>query len=496
MGIVAGEGRQHIDYPQRVAEGRCGRPRQTVDAEDDWRQCHPQDHVTRSWSAPAACSQWVTTGPQRSACSRVVSGLHQTRNSASRPSTILHTSSSNITPTGRAATTATCSTLWQVLAQEVDVRYRVIPLLDGGYGSVDGNGTWTGLVGELAYGRADIALSWLGIIGNRTSVVNFLDAIPVSSFQDRFYVRGGPDQVPRITVGMFGMLLKPLGDDVWWTLLATLLVISVLLRVCLRLSLRWKEDREMADGMTWGSCVLSCFGTVVGQGWAVTPNSPAARVVTLSNWMLGILLCASYTANLMSHLTVPTTSRAIRSLQDFSEQRDWYLALEPGGGILNVWKSSEKEHERELFHRAETKDHYIELYPHPANRSALNTDKVLTYADINRLRYALGRFSCDLTPLLDEPAEPPVQAYIPIAKRWSALRRRLNRVLLAMTEAGLVRHLKRRWLPEQQNVCDPPEANFEPLSGINLLAMLLLVPLAVVFGVIFLFLELLWFRTQ
>ena len=386
--------------------------------------------------------------------------------------------------------------LWQVLAQKADVRYRIIPHLDGGYGSVDGSGTWTGLVGELAYDRADLAISWLGMIANRTSVVDFADAIPVSSFQDRFYVRSGPDQVPRITAGMFGALLKPLGGDVWWTLLASLLVISVILRVSLRLNLSRGESVETVDGMPWGSCLLSCFRSVVGQGWAATPDSLAARTVTLSSWMLGMLLYASYTANLMSHLTVPATSRAIHSLHEFAEQSDWQLAMEPGMGVLNAWKISRKKHERELFLRVDNKDRYIELYPKPANRSALNTDKVLMYADISRLRYALGRDSCDLTPLLDEPADPPLQAYIPIAKGRSALRRRLNRALLAVAEIGLVKRLKSKWMTKRQRVCDAPSASFEPLSVVNLLAMLLIVPMAVIFSVGSLALEVLCSRTQ
>ena len=385
--------------------------------------------------------------------------------------------------------------LWQVLVREVGVRYRITPLPGGGYGRMNGNGTWTGLVGEIVYGRADLALSWLGMITNRTSVVDFVDVIPVSSFREGFFVRSGPNEVPKVTETI-SSLLKPLHRDVWLTLFVSMLVISVLLRVSLRLNQGWAESGEMVEGMTWGSCVLNCFRSVTGQGWASTPESLAARTVTLSNWMLGILLTAGYTANLMCHLTVPTAGQPIHNLNEFIKRGDWNIALEPDIGVLNVWKVSQKPHERELFRRVDNRDRYIELYPKRGNRSALNTDKVLMFADIKRLRYALGRESCDLVPLPDVPADPEEGAFIPIAKGRHSLRRKLNRALLAMAETGLLERLRSRWMTKRQSVCDQPVTNYRPLSVANLLAMLLIVPLAVASSVACLMAELLWSRTH
>ena len=190
--------------------------------------------------------------------------------------------------------------LWRALAREVGVRYRIVPLHTYEYGHPDRNGTWTGLIGELVHRRADIALSWLGRFTNRESLMEFLDAVPVTLYQNDFYVRRGPSDGPTITSRTFASLLKPLHSNVWWTLLASMLILSVVLRVTLRFNHPRAESRRTVDGMTWGSCLLNSFLSVVGQGWAVTPDSLAARTVTLSTWVLGILLHASYTANLMS----------------------------------------------------------------------------------------------------------------------------------------------------------------------------------------------------
>ncbi|KAF0288577.1 Glutamate receptor ionotropic, kainate 4 [Amphibalanus amphitrite] len=92
--------------------------------------------------------------------------------------------------------------LWEILAQQLGLRYRIQPLLNGGgYGYLDPNGTWTGLVGELAAGRADVALSWLTYRVDRAAVVHFVDAVPVERDQYAFSVAGGSETRSRPRLG-------------------------------------------------------------------------------------------------------------------------------------------------------------------------------------------------------------------------------------------------------------------------------------------------------
>ena len=49
--------------------------------------------------------------------------------------------------------------LWQLVAETLQLRYRMVPASNQGYGSLGEDGIWNGMVGELAYGRADVALT-------------------------------------------------------------------------------------------------------------------------------------------------------------------------------------------------------------------------------------------------------------------------------------------------------------------------------------------------
>ena len=44
---------------------------------------------------------------------------------------------------------------------------------DNQYGSLQSNGTWTGMVGELVAGRADIALANIGVGEERSRYVDY-----------------------------------------------------------------------------------------------------------------------------------------------------------------------------------------------------------------------------------------------------------------------------------------------------------------------------------
>ncbi|XP_043230335.1 glutamate receptor ionotropic, delta-1-like [Amphibalanus amphitrite] len=386
--------------------------------------------------------------------------------------------------------------LWHTIARELRLTYRLVALPGGGYGSMDENGTWNGLIGELAYGRADVALTWANLRQDRAQAVDYLAAVPVDQYQNTFHVRQGTGAVPQITPGMFSSLLKPLHMNVWWSLLASMFVVSWVLRIALRYNHERAERRETVADMTWGTCFLSSFMSVVGQGWASTPDSLAARTATIFSWVLGILIYVNYTANLISYLTVTTVDKPISSLKEFSEQSGWKFALERGIGTLNDWKVSSSPYERELFRRVSQRDGYLELDgSDEAFRKSIEPN-VLVYIDVKRLLFTLGDNACITVPLLDRlPAK--ANAYIVMAKGRERLHSAINQVMRVMNQAGTISRLKARWLPGGQDMCAAPASGgFKELSLGDVLAVLVLVPLGIICSVGLSMLEWLWAKCQ
>ena len=384
--------------------------------------------------------------------------------------------------------------VWQLATRLLGLRYKIAPLPSGEFGSLDGNGTWTGMVGELAYGRADFALTWIDFRQDRAAVIDFIDAAPMEQLKSEFFIRRGSGEMPSISLAMLTSLLKPLGTGVWWTLLASVFVLSVVLCLTLRLSHPPEEERQKVEDLTWRSCLLSSFSSVVGQGWTQTPSSMAARITTMSGWLLGIMLCTSYTANLISSLTVITVDRPISSLKEFSEQSDWKFAIERGHAHLNDWKQSQDAYKRELFSRSVSGQGFIALSWTPEVIQKISQPRVLTYFSSRaHMFHALGRDACNMVTLNDHQPVITTSGYMAIAKGLDPLRQQINQLVLQMYQAGVLQRLKTKWMASSRDTCGTPPST-RALSFGEVLPVLVIIPLAVVVSAAILFLEMVTFR--
>ena len=382
--------------------------------------------------------------------------------------------------------------LWSIIAQELGLRYEITPhLAESGYGSLAPNGTWTGMVGELVYGRADVALSWLIVSPDRVKVIDYIDAVPIAHAEETFYVRrGSSGDMPGLSLAMFAALLKPLQLDVWWLLLALLLLVAVVLYSTVRFNHARAETRRTTAEMTWGACLLASLRTMLYQGWDRTPDSLAARATALASWSLGILIFTYYTANMISHQTISIENRPISSLQEFSEQDGWLLAVSPYMGTPANWKRSEDEHERKLYERMITGDGYIRL-DMATNAHRITEPRVMTFSDIRYLFDVIGSDACNLVHLFHSPP-PKTYTYMAVAKGQRELLKQVNRVMLKLTETGVIARLHRMWLPSSENMfltrCSAVE-EFEQLSFSEALPVLAVVPIGVFCSTILLAME-------
>ena len=377
--------------------------------------------------------------------------------------------------------------LWRTLASKMDLKYRMVPMPVYDYGALNVNGTWTGLVGELVYGRADVALASLDMKPSRAAVIDYLDSYPVDQSYATFFVRRGLKGTPQLS-SLLSSLLKPLDANVWWALLVSVLILSVVLRLCLHFSRGRTESQQTVDKMPWTACLLSCYMSMVGQGWPTVPNSLAARMVTISCWILGIIIYASYTANLISHLTVVTEQLPISSLEEFSERPDWKLAVLGGSSALSEWRSSSDVHERALYQRYATGEGIVMInFTSPTRIKAMVKERVITYTQFSYIAALFGRDACLLAPMPGRQRRT-VFTFMAVTKRMSRLRRRIKHMLLKMATKGLISRLKRRWKKSSDIICDNP-TGYKAISFSESLSVLVLVPLSLCASMALLILE-------
>ena len=383
--------------------------------------------------------------------------------------------------------------LWEIIAHELNLRYTIDSPADRSYGNLDKNGTWSGMIGELANGRADVSLARLYIRPDRAKVVDYLDAVPVDTIKETFYIQKNLDEIPNFSEYFYRSLLKPLDVNVWWSLLVSMTVLSIILRIILRANYKKAENSQTVKDMTWGSCLFSSFMTLVGQGWATTPDSLAARTTTIFSWMLGIVIYTTYTSNLISYLTVVTVKRPISSLQDFSEQSNWTLAVLPGHGILSDWKVSHDTYSRELFERSASGEGFLEITSEPEDVHRLAQPKVMAYASHSTLLHLMGNHACQMVTLEDNAVYDVIRVYLAMRKGIPKLRADVSDLLMRLRETGALCRLKNHWLSHsgEKNACEQVQKR-HALSFAEFLPVLAAIVPGLMFSVLLLAVELGW----
>ena len=384
--------------------------------------------------------------------------------------------------------------LWVLMAAQLGIRYRLVAAPDGSYGTMDANGTWHGIVGELAHGRADVALTWLFPGANRSTVVDFVSAAPVDRFHAGLFVRGGAPDTLWVSLRS---LLRPLGADVWWLLLGSVLALSAALRLTLVLAGPAAESRRTVSELGWGSCLMASLMAVLGQGWARTPDSLAARSVTLCCWTLGLLVYSSYTATLVSHLTTSGRQLPITTLREFFEQPGWRLATQPGSSFEYYWKISTDPYQRKLYQRTQTGNFININNDRKTLRDELLQRKVMILTDRKHIYRLLGQNACDLEMIANQLPKKAVEGYgyLTIAKGQDDLAKAIGSKLRKVNEAGILGRLRKTWTEVDIEVCGLSQ-QYRPLTFTNLTAVLAIVPLAAIVGVCLLSAETLACRVQ
>ncbi|XP_066264897.1 glutamate receptor ionotropic, delta-1-like [Branchiostoma lanceolatum] len=134
-----------------------------------------------------------------------------------------------------------CIDLINALAEQLDFTYELYEPEDGQYGAEKDDGTWSGMVGELVSGRADIALAAMTISSKREKVVDF-----TSQYMD--YGTGLIMKKPKEGMREQFAFFLPFKMTVWIVVVASIVVVVVelnlLSRVRVKLNLVDQSRRE------------------------------------------------------------------------------------------------------------------------------------------------------------------------------------------------------------------------------------------------------------
>ncbi|KAF0312881.1 Glutamate receptor [Amphibalanus amphitrite] len=180
------------------------------------------------------------------------------------------------------------------------------PLSDEGvYGSRLENGSWTGVVGMVARGEADIAIGDISVTLERLAAVDFTYPHQV---EPNSFMMLRPAPVPR------WLAVAAPFDPPTWLLLALALGCALL-----AVQLPGVLVDTGAGGSRGHALVL--FGALLHQAGQLPVRGAAGRLLAVAWWLFGLTIAISYRSRLISLLSVSRYPPAIDSLDQLARSQ-------------------------------------------------------------------------------------------------------------------------------------------------------------------------------
>ncbi|XP_038845001.1 glutamate receptor 1-like isoform X2 [Salvelinus namaycush] len=343
-----------------------------------------------------------------------------------------------------------CVELAAEIAKHVGYTYKLEVVSDGKYGARDAESKmWNGMVGELVYGKADVAVAPLTITLVREEVIDF--SKPFMSLGISIMIKKPTKSKP----GVFSFL-DPLAYEIWMCIVFAYIGVSVVLFLVSRFSpYEWQgddSDGEEGQGQNEGhtnefgifNSLWFSLGAFMQQGCDISPRSLSGRIVGGVWWFFTLIIISSYTANLAAFLTVERMVSPIESAEDLAKQTEIAYGTLDGGSTKEFFRRSKIAVFEKMWSYMKSADPSVFVK---------TTDE-----GVVRVRKSKGRYAYLLESTMNEYIEQrkpcdtmkvggnlDSKGYGIATPKGSALRIPVNLAVLKLNEQAVLDKLKNKW---------------------------------------------------
>ncbi|EFO98729.1 CRE-GLR-3 protein [Caenorhabditis remanei] len=379
------------------------------------------------------------------------------------------------------------------IANILKFTYTIQKVRDNAYGSKESNGKWSGMVGELQRGDADLAVASLTISYGRSEVIDF--TVPYMHLGISILFKK-----PRITDSDWFKFMDPLSTQVWIMTFASYFVVSIAIWIIAKISPYEQFERDEDNGQykpvdNQFSLRNSFWFTVCSlmqQGSELCPRAASTRLLTGIWWFFALILISSYTANLAAVLTTRRMETPIENADDLAAQTKIKYGTLGRGSTMSFFNVSALYRTFWNFFFQESK---IETYERmwqlmssspglfvQSSKEGIARVKSSDYAylmESSMLEYAVER-DCELMQiggLIDQ------KGYGIGLPKGSPYRELISTAILRLQEKTELTELKEKWWKDKSVVCEQPKRkdqdDGESIGGIFIILVVGLVLTAV-----------------
>ncbi|KAG2455317.1 GRIA1 protein, partial [Polypterus senegalus] len=373
-----------------------------------------------------------------------------------------------------------CVELAAEIAKHVGYRYRLQIVPDGKYGARDPDTkVWNGMVGELVYGKADVAVAPLTITLVREEVIDF--SKPFMSLGISIMIKKPQKSKP----GVFSFL-DPLAYEIWMCIVFAYIGVSVVLFLVSRFSpyewhseeieegrdqqqqpIQQQPNQEQTNEFGIFNSLWFSLGAFMQQGCDISPRSLSGRIVGGVWWFFTLIIISSYTANLAAFLTVERMVSPIESAEDLAKQTEIAYGTLDAGSTKEFFRRSKIAVFEKMwsYMKAAEPSVFVKTTDEGVVRVRKSKGKYAYLLESTMNEYIEQRKPCDTMKVggnLDS------KGYGIATPKGSALRTPVNLAVLKLSEQGVLDKLKNKWWYDKGECGNKDSGSKDKTSALSL----------------------------
>ncbi|XP_063910401.1 ionotropic receptor 25a isoform X2 [Zophobas morio] len=396
---------------------------------------------------------------------------------------------------GKSYWTGYCVDFTEELAKIMGFRYEFVEPKKGTFGKKR-NGVWNGVIGDLATGETDLAITALIMTADREEVIDYV--APYFEQTGITIVMRKP--VRKTSLFKFMTVLKL---EVWLSIVGALIITGFMVWFLDKYSPYSARNNKKAYPYPCREFTLKesfwfALTSFTPQGGGEAPKALSGRTLVAAYWLFVVLMLATFTANLAAFLTVERMQTPVQSLEQLAKQsrinytvvkdsdtHQYFINMKHAEDTLyRMWK--------ELTLNASTDDTQYRVWDYPIREQyghillAINDSNPVTTAaegfrivnehtdadfafihDSSEIKYEISR-NCNLTEVGEVFAERP---YAVAVQQGSHLQDEISKTILNLQKDRFFEQLQGKyWNHTAKGGCASTDDNegitLESLGGV------------------------------
>ncbi|XP_067667883.1 glutamate receptor 4-like [Haliotis asinina] len=347
------------------------------------------------------------------------------------------------------------------VAELVGFNYNIRLSKDGKYGSYS-NGQWSGMIGEVVRGEADIGLGDVVITRERERVVDF--SKPYLSQGLRLLVKK-----PRRYEPGLGLLLQPFSMECWLSILFALLVVAILFVLISRFNpFKWrqvasdKDPRGARHSFGPRESFMFAFSTITLQGYRETPRSLAGRVLAVSWFIFIFFTVVAYIGTTVNFMSVGEGMQPLpfEDIEDLADSGGIQIGMVHHGSVFQTFRKSKMDIYQRVADYVEMQNSFVSSTAEGIERVRRSHGGFVMIMESLPAEYFAERKPCDV---MVHGKSHFSQGLALFTYQGSDLREKIDDALLTLIEDGTIHLLQRKWWKGW--FCRPAVDEIQPISS-------------------------------